>query len=162
FYPPAIFFVDGARFQALQSRGFGFEYRKEMYAPAAARVQQLEAYLAESEPGHPLFVWMHLFEPHEPYEPPLELQGDGSARGRYDGEVRYSDRAIGELVRLFRARKPNGVVIITADHGEEFGDHGGSFHGSTLFDEQVRVPLVFFAPGVVQHGQSRAPVELVD
>ena len=162
FYPPAIFFVDGARFQALQSRGFGFEYRKEMYAPADERVEQLAAYLAQSEPGHPLFVWMHLFEPHEPYDPPAAFLHDESARGRYDGEVAYSDAAIGKLVRLFLAQKPNGVIIITADHGEEFGDHGGSFHGSTLYDEQVAVPLVWFARGAVPAGRSDTPVELVD
>jgi arylsulfatase A-like enzyme len=162
FYPPAIFFVDGARFRGLAERGFGFEYRKEMFASAEARVEQLEAYLAGAAPGHPLFVWVHLFEPHEPYEPPEAFAREASARGRYDGEVAYCDQAIGRLVRLFRARSPGATVIVSADHGEEFGEHGGSYHGSTLFDEQVRVPLLWSSPGVVAPGISDVPVELID
>jgi arylsulfatase A-like enzyme/HEAT repeat protein len=162
FYPPAIFFVDGARFEALSRRGFGFEYRKEMFASAEARVEQLEAYLAQAAPNHPLFVWVHLFEPHEPYEPPVAFQREASARGRYEGEVAYCDQAIGRLIRVFRARSPNATVIVSADHGEEFGEHGGSYHGSTLFDEQVRVPLIWSSPGVVAPRISDVPVELID
>ncbi|HEX6240403.1 MAG TPA: sulfatase-like hydrolase/transferase [Polyangiales bacterium] len=161
FYPPAVFFVDGARFSALQERGFGFEYRKEMFASAEQRVGQLAEYLAQAE-ARPLFLWVHLFEPHEPYEPPAELVTLDSARGRYEGEVRACDRAIARLVQVFRASRPRGSVIVSADHGEEFGDHGGSYHGSTLFDEQVRVPLLWSAPGVIEPGDSDAPVELVD
>jgi arylsulfatase A-like enzyme len=162
FYPPAIFFVDGARFRGLAERGFGFEYRKEMFASADARVDQLDAYLAQAAPDHPLFVWVHLFEPHEPYEPPQAFQRDASARGRYDGEVAYCDQAIGRLIRRFRARSADATVIVSADHGEEFGEHGGSYHGSTLFDEQVRVPLLWSSPGAVAPGVSDVPVELVD
>jgi arylsulfatase A-like enzyme len=161
FYPPAVFFVDGARFQALAERGFGFEYRKEMFASAEQRVTQLSSYLEQAE-KRPLFVWMHLFEPHEPYEPPAELVRVDSARGRYEGEVRACDRAIAQLVKVFRAARPGATVIVSADHGEEFGDHGGSYHGSTLFEEQVHVPLLWSSPGAVQPGDSDAPVELVD
>jgi arylsulfatase A-like enzyme len=161
FYPPAIFFVDGARFQPLHGRAFGFEYLKEMYAPAMDRVQQLRDYLAAAQPGHPLFVWVHLFEPHEPYEPSPSWTRRDSARARYEGEVADADRAFGELVRTFRAAKPNGTVILTADHGEEFGEHGGAFHGSTLYDEQVRIPLVWSSPGLTPR-TSGVPVELVD
>ncbi len=162
FYPPAIFFVDGARFDALRSRGFGFEYRKEMFAPAGDRVTQVEAYLGEVDPKKPLFVWVHLFEPHEPYDPPPELVREDSARGRYEGEVATCDRAIGSLLRAFRAKRPGATIIVSADHGEEFGDHGGLYHGTTVFDEQVRVPLLWSSPGVVAPGVTDAPVELVD
>jgi arylsulfatase A-like enzyme len=161
FYPPAVFYVDGARFSALAERSFGFEYKKEMFASAEQRVQQLADYLAQAEP-RPLFIWLHLFEPHEPYDPPSELATADSARGRYEGEVRAADRAIGELVRVFRGARPRGTVIVSADHGEEFGDHGGSYHGTTLFDEQVHVPLLWSSPGAVKPGVSDVPVELVD
>jgi arylsulfatase A-like enzyme len=162
FYPPAVFYVDGARFRALADRSFGFEYKKEMFASADQRVAQLESYLAEADAKRPLFIWMHLFEPHEPYDPPSELKTADTARGRYEGEVRAADRAIGELVRVFRAARPRGTVIVSADHGEEFGDHGGSYHGTTLFEEQVHVPLLWSSPGVVKPGVSDVPVELVD
>lgn len=162
FYPPAIFFVDGSRFEALRERGFGFEYRKEMYAPAAMRVQQVKAYFEQAEKGKPVFAWVHLFEPHEPYDPPAELVREDSARGRYEAEVVSCDRAIGTMVKELRALRPGATVIVSADHGEEFGDHGGHYHGTTLFDEQVRIPLVWSSPGKVPAGVTDAPVELVD
>ncbi|MDB4975668.1 MAG: hypothetical protein JWN48_4009 [Myxococcaceae bacterium] len=162
FYPPAIFFVDGASFEPLQKRGFGFEYRKEMFASAPERVAQLAAYLEQADPKKPLFAWVHLFEPHEPYDAPQGVAHDGSERGRYEAEVSVCDRAIAELVQHFRAVRPGATVIITADHGEEFGDHGGSFHGTSLYDEQVRIPLLWSSPGVVMPRRIEAPVELTD
>lgn len=163
FYPPAIFFVDAARFGTLASDGFDFEYRKTMFAPAAARVAQLRRYLDELEGGtdRRVFAWVHLFEPHEPYDPPDEFRRGESARQRYDGEVAAADAAIGDLVRVFRQERPNGVVVITADHGEEFGEHGGYHHGTTLYEEQVAVPLIWNAAGLEPRRVS-APVELVD
>ncbi len=162
FYPPAIFFVDAHRFRELAAEGFGFEYRKVMFAPAAARVGQLDRYLTEVEPGHPVFAWVHLFEPHEPYDPPPEFRRGDSRRERYDGEVAAADAAVGELVRVFRRYRPDGTVIVTADHGEELGDHGGWYHGTTLYDEQVRVPLLWSSPRKVAPGTTDAPVEIID
>jgi arylsulfatase A-like enzyme len=162
FYPPAIFFVDGASFSALAARGFGFEYRKEMFASADERVGQLDDYLRAADPKRPLFVWVHLFEPHEPYDPPADIANDGSERGRYEAEVRAADRAIAQLIAHFRANRPKATVIVTADHGEEFGDHGGSFHGSSLYDEQVHVPLLWSSPGAVTPRDIAHPVELTD
>lgn len=162
FYPPAIFFVDADRFRQLADDGFGFEYRKAMYAPAMDRVAQLEAYLTEVPEPIPVFAWVHLFEPHEPYDPPSRFRSAGGDETRYDGEVRAADEAIGELVRTFRRRYPDATVIVTADHGEEFRDHGGMYHGTTLYDEQVRVPLIWSSPGVVEPRVVEAPVEHVD
>ena len=67
----------------------------------------------------------------------------------YDGTVRYTDAAIGELLRALRARGvlDNTLVIITADHGEEFWDHGTFFHAQSLYSEQLHVPLVIRLPG---------------
>lgn len=161
FYPPAIFFVDAHRFRELAQRDFGFEYRKVMFAPAHARVGQLESYLEDVGTEHPIFAWVHLFEPHEPYEPPERFARGSSRPDRYDGEVATADDAVGRLVALFRRRRPGSTVIVTADHGEELGDHGGWYHGTTLYDEQVRVPLLWSSPGYA-HGTSAAPVELID
>lgn len=162
FYPPAIFFVDRARFEALAANGFGFEYRKAMFAKAADRVGQLQTYLGEVEPGHPLFVWVHLFEPHEPYDPPPAFaRGDGTIE-RYEGEIAAADSAVGDLVRTFREHRPGATVILSADHGEELGDHGGWYHGSTLYEEQVRVPLIWSSPGIANPGRVTRPVEILD
>ncbi|HKP59227.1 MAG TPA: sulfatase, partial [Polyangiales bacterium] len=161
FYPPAVFFVDEERFSALSEDHFGFEYVKEMFAKAAERVTQLERYLDGVDPGHPLLVWVHLFEPHEPYESHPEFPRGDEPEQRYDSEVMAADAAVGDLIRVFRARRPNATVIVSSDHGEEFGDHGGFHHGTTLFDEQVRVPLLWSSPGVAPPHVVSAPVELV-
>ena len=60
-----------------------------------------------------------------------------------------ADDGIGRIVRAASGRaRPGAVVIVTADHGEEFGEHGGRYHGTTVYEEQVRVPLVVVGPGV--------------
>lgn len=161
FYPPAIFAIDPERFSWVESRGLDFEYRKVEYAPAARRLEQVEAYLAQAPADAPRLLWAHFFEPHEPYEshPGHEL-GDRDI-DRYDSEIAAADEAIGSLVKMVRAKRPNTVVILTSDHGEEFGDHGGFYHGTTVYEEQVRVPLIVSAEGI-EPRRVRAPVQLVD
>ncbi|WP_156865097.1 sulfatase-like hydrolase/transferase [Pajaroellobacter abortibovis] len=152
FYPPAVFFVDEERFTWLRDRGLDFEYRKVEFASAELRLQQVDDYLKMAEPDHPLFLWVHLFEPHEPYiMHPKHLFGDQlnpRPVDAYDSEIAVSDELIGKMVDRIRADRPNTVFLITADHGEEFGEHGGRYHGSTVYEEQVRVPLLLIGPGI--------------
>lgn len=162
FYPPAVFFVDGERFGTMREEGWGFEYRKEMYLDARKRSVQLENYLRSEGKDHPVFAWVHLFEPHEPYDPKPPHDAPGTPAERYEGEIRVVDDAVGLLVQTFRKHRKDATVILTADHGEEFGDHGGWYHGTTLYDEQVKVPLIWSSPGVVEPGTSDAPVDLPD
>ncbi len=162
FHPPAVFFVDAEALGPLRASGFGFAEREEGWASADERARQVEAWLARTPADAPIFVWAHLFEPHEPYEPPPAFARGDSDRARYDGEVAAADAGVAALVRAFRAQRPRGTVIVTADHGEEFGEHGARFHGTSLFDEQARVPLVWSTPGAVRSAVIDAPVELVD
>ena len=150
FYPPAVFFIDQSRFTGFEQRSLDFEYRWVEFAEGEKRLTQVREYLASSPRDKPLFVWVHLFGPHEPYEAHPELQlalGDRDV-DRYDAEVAAADATLGELVKAMDARGPGGVTIVSADHGEEFGDHGGRYHGSSVYEEQVRVPLVVVGPGV--------------
>ena len=80
----------------------------------------------------------------------------------YDGEVATADDGVGRIVRLVRARRPGAVVIVTADHGEEFGEHGGRYHGTTVYEEQVRVPLVIVGPGVRRAARTTSVVQTID
>jgi arylsulfatase A-like enzyme len=124
------------------------------------------------------FLWIHYLDPHEPYTPPAEFlpSGQGPAgsapvilseagpgivpprgerrwiRERYRGEVRYVDRSIGELLSGLKAAGvyDEALIILTADHGEEFWEHGGTSHGYTLYDEVLHVPLVIKLPGPTQ------------
>jgi arylsulfatase A-like enzyme len=90
------------------------------------------------------FAWVHLMEPHEPYRGPSDL----SAEARYGLEVARADAQVGRILQwLARAKMHDRtVVILTSDHGEELRDHGGEYHGTTVYDEVVRVPLVFLVP----------------
>jgi len=73
----------------------------------------------------------------------------------YDGEIGYTDHCIGKLLDKLRELKcfDNTLIIITADHGEEFMDHGGMLHGHTLYDEQIRVPLIVRYPASFRGGR---------
>jgi arylsulfatase A-like enzyme len=85
------------------------------------------------------FMWTHLFDPHAAKGGPLD----------YWQMVTSADAALGKLLAGLEARGLKGrtVVIVTADHGEALGEHRQRFHGTSLYDEQIRVPLVVFVPG---------------
>ncbi|MBI1319888.1 MAG: sulfatase-like hydrolase/transferase [Candidatus Hydrogenedens sp.] len=79
---------------------------------------------------------------------PLSEAGQAVLRQRYDAECRFADTQISETIERIRKRFPDTLFIITADHGEEFWEHGGTGHGLTLFQEQIHVPLIIVGPGV--------------
>lgn len=86
------------------------------------------------------FLWLHLFDPHR-----AERE-----RAAYDELVPQTDDAVGRLIAGLkkRGRYERTAIVVTADHGEAFGEHGHRGHGSSLFEEQVAVPLVIRVPGV--------------
>jgi arylsulfatase A-like enzyme len=100
------------------------------------------------------FLFVHTYQVHAPYTPPPAYQGlFGEARDvdRYEEEIRYTDD---QLRRLWETVTALGVaddtlLVVTSDHGEEFGEHGALDHGSHLYDETLLVPLVMRAPGVI-------------
>jgi hypothetical protein len=150
FYPPAVFYIDPERFGAFEASHLDFEYAKVQFSSAEERVLEVARYLDGSSLS-PLFLWVHLFEPHEPYVMhPSHAFGDGAPKpiDAYDSEIAYADEALGKLVALVREKRPGIAIVVTADHGEEFGEHGGRYHGTSCYEEQVRVPLVVVGPGV--------------
>ncbi len=161
FFPPAVFFIDHERFLDYEQSAYGFEYVKYEFLDATLRAAQLGAFLDADGRGRQVFAWIHYFEPHEPYLRQPGFDFGPSASDRYDGEVAATDRAVGRLLARIDAERPDAIVIVTADHGEEFDDHGGHYHGTTLFDEQLRVPLIVRVPGVAPR-RVRAPVGTVD
>jgi arylsulfatase A-like enzyme len=162
FYPPAVFFIDADRFKPFSERALDFEYRWVEFAEGDQRVAQFERYLKEAPPDRPLFSWVHLFGPHEPYEAHPAFPFGERDIDRYDSEIAAADATLARLKAAFVAARPRAAVIVTADHGEEFGDHGGRYHGTSVYEEQVRVPLVLWAPGLVKQRRVGEPVQLVD
>jgi arylsulfatase A-like enzyme/Flp pilus assembly protein TadD len=95
------------------------------------------------------FAWVHLYDPHDPYEPPGRYAIQYADRP-YDGEVAWSDDLVGRLLgALDEARiADDTLVIVTSDHGEGLGEHGEDVHGYFVYETTLRVPLVVRGPGV--------------
>ncbi len=162
FYPPAVFFIDRSRFTPFEASHFGFEYRKVEFLEGEGRVKQVATYLSRLKNGQRFFLWVHLFGPHEPYEAHSEHPFGDRDIDRYDSEIAAADDTVGAIVGEVRGIRPGAVVIVTADHGEEFGDHGGRYHGTSVYEEQIRVPLVLSAPGLVAPRRVREVVQTID
>jgi len=97
------------------------------------------------------FLWVHYFDPHYRYERHADVPDWGPKDvDVYDGEVRFTDTSIGELISGLASRQAlnNTVIILTSDHGESFGEHGLSFHGNHLYAVQTRVPFIVSVPGL--------------
>jgi len=134
------------------SRGFDHYDDEFLDAPEAtersadAVVQSAIAWI-EAHRSEPFFGWMHLFDPHSPYTPPAPFAA-AHRDAPYDGEVAYTDAAVGRLLdrlRQLRLFAPAAIVIV-ADHGESLGDHGERTHGTFLYDATIRVPLLIKMP----------------
>lgn len=114
----------------------------------------------------PFFLTLYMEDPHEPYFKHAEGFPDFGNRDIdiYDQELANTDRQIGVILEYLRYMRPlwdNTVVIVSADHGEEFGEHGGKFHARTCYRESVRVPLLVRIPGI-QAQRIDEPVALID
>jgi choline-sulfatase len=114
------------------------------------------AWLERSAEG-PLFLWVHYYDPHHPYEPP-EPYRSRYAKAPYLGEVAAMDEQLGRLVEAFERRaRGRAAFVVVGDHGESLGDHGEAQHGRLLYQAAMHVPLVLAGPGVAA-GVSDAPV----
>jgi arylsulfatase A-like enzyme len=160
FFPPAVFFIDAQKMKTFETTNFDFEYVKYEYLDADGRVGQIEDFFRSENPRR-LFLWLHLFEPHEPYEAHKGHDFGSRDIDRYDSEIAYCDAVVGRVIEYLHKERPNAIIVVAADHGEEFDEHGGRYHGTTLYDEQVRVPLVIYVPGVPPHVVA-GPVQLID
>ena len=162
-FPMGLFF-DGRRELAdFAERRFGFERATTttLDAPALTDdvLRRLEEIHRDGEPRS--FLWVHYFDVHEPYVTHPGYDLGATAIDRYDSEIAFFDRELARLVAKLQTLDRPTVIALTADHGEEFFEHGGWYHGSSLYEEQVRVPLLVIAPGVAPR-VVRGPVELVD
>lgn len=92
----------------------------------------------------PFFAFVHLFDPHDPYDAPEWMPGDP-----YDAEITYTDRVVGDLVRALErdGRRENTVFAVTADHGEALGEHGEMTHGFFVYDATMHVPWILSPAG---------------
>jgi arylsulfatase A-like enzyme/Tfp pilus assembly protein PilF len=117
----------------------------------------------DARDGRPSFCWLHVYDPHAPYQPPASFAsrfpGDP-----YHGEVAATDDALSAVLRplLDAGRGGRTLVVLTSDHGESLGEHGELTHGLFAYESTLRVPLVLYAPRVVGPAVVAEPVRHVD
>jgi arylsulfatase A-like enzyme/uncharacterized membrane protein YbhN (UPF0104 family) len=149
------------RIEGIRDRTFGVQ-PGTTYQPAPAVNAEILAALERAPQGQPWMMFAGYMDPHDPYYA-HPYNGEAYSRAAhpspspdeaehltelYDGEITYWDEHFGALVAELRRRGlyDDLTIVITADHGEEFCEHGGFFHGTTLYDEQVHVPLFVKLP----------------
>jgi arylsulfatase A-like enzyme/Flp pilus assembly protein TadD len=95
----------------------------------------------------PWFAWIHLFDPHAPYDAPPEYRAGRSA---YDAEVAYTDAMLNAFLNRLRigGQLERTLIVVTGDHGESLGEHGESTHGLFAYDSTLAVPLILNARGL--------------
>jgi choline-sulfatase len=136
--------ADDARFlDTLQRRGD---------ITTAEAIAWLDAHAADRT-----FTWLHLYDPHDPYEPPEPYASQYAGRP-YDGEVAWTDDLVGRIDAALTRRgiRDQTLVVLTSDHGEGLGDHDEPVHGFFLYQTTLRVPLLVRGPGVA--AGARVPV----
>ena len=113
-----------------------------------------ETWIEERDNEAPFLLWLHLYDPHDPYTPPEPYLSRHPGRP-YDGEVAYTDGLIGGFRRFLEERGllDDSLVILTGDHGEGLGDHGESSHGFFIYDSTIHVPLIIRPPGGIAGGR---------
>lgn len=110
--------------------------------------------------ARPWFAWVHLYDPHAPYQAPPDYR---LGRSPYDAEVAYTDAMIGRGLDKLRAagQLDRTIIMVVADHGEALGEHGEAAHGLFAYDSTLRVPMILTAPGMPAQ-VVRTPVANVD
>ena len=170
------------------SRGFDVFVEREPKVKLSADEVTKQALAIAKELKPPFLLYIHYIDPHDPYVPekpwgrfdvtkadyvqpkdflqkkyPMQSDEMGRMRAQYDGEIHEMDGALERLVEGLRADGllESTLLVVTADHGEEFGEHGGVAHGHHLHEEVVRVPFLLHMDGLRPY-RSDAPFHHVD
>ncbi|HYH45713.1 MAG TPA: sulfatase-like hydrolase/transferase, partial [Thermoanaerobaculia bacterium] len=103
--------------------------------------------LGRQPAGKPVFVWVHYYDPHDPYSPP-GMDPKATLAARYAGEVAHMDAEIGRLLAALPGGAERWLIAAVGDHGESLGEHEEPNHGIFLYHTTLRVPLLLAGPGV--------------
>jgi arylsulfatase A-like enzyme len=156
--------------------GRGFEIYSDRFAEASDEVrflntvqkrgdQVLEEAISwlDGASSERSFLWLHLYDPHDPYEPPEPYRTRYRDRP-YDGEVAWADELVGRLDEALErsGRSDETLLVVTSDHGEGLGDHGEALHGYFTYESTLSVPLLFRGPGIRPGSQIEVTVGTVD
>jgi choline-sulfatase len=150
-FPKADAAADGKTSDAKNTDGKNTDLKnKERWDRVERRgmevVQHAEAWFDQHRTG-PRFVWVHLFDPHDPYEPPPPYS-EKYKDHLYDGEIAYADSAVANWIDYLKkaGAYDNAIIIVSGDHGEGLGEHGEETHGLFLYDATLHIPLILKTP----------------
>jgi choline-sulfatase len=129
-----------SRWNRVERRGKDVEQRAEKWLNAHRTGQR--------------FVWVHLYDPHDPYDPPPPFSEKFRDR-LYDGEIAYADSALADLLAYLKKNNwyDSALILVVGDHGEGLGEHGEETHGIFLYDSTTHVPLILKLPGQKNSGE---------
>ena len=112
----------------------------------------------------PFFFWLHLYDPHSPYDPPEPFRTQYRSHP-YDGEIAYADHELGRLIAWLKQNRlyDRTAIVVLSDHGESLGEHGEKEHGFFVYNSTVHIPLIVKPPADsgFRPGRVSAPVETV-
>ena len=125
-------------------------------------VDRFLKWFAHRPAGKPFFAWVHLYDPHSPYDPPEPFHSQYAGH-LYDGEIAYSDSQIG---RVFKALRDAGafdptVIAFLSDHGESLGEHGEDEHGFFVYNSTIHIPLIIKRAGATASVRAAKPIDVV-
>ena len=125
------------------------ERRGDRTAAAAA-----QWFTGRAKDPAPFFAWLHLYDPHDPYDPPPPFRA-AFPELPYDGEIAFDDGVIGSILdRLERlGRLASTIVAVVGDHGESLGEHGEDTHAVFVYESVLRVPMIISWPGRLPAGR---------
>jgi arylsulfatase A-like enzyme len=145
------------------SRGFDRFARTQQWSAEAVNAQVL-GWREDLAAADAYFLYLHYMDTHMPYprrEPWYDASQPSEPLARYDSAIGYLDARLEELYRALGWHERT-LLLVLADHGEEFGDHGGHGHRNQLYAELLRIPLLLHWPGVVEPRRVSDPVSQVD
>ena len=116
--------------------------------------QRAESWL-NAHPAGAHFVWVHFYDPHDPYEPPPPYSDVYKDR-LYDGEIAYADSALGHFLAYLKKQGwyEGAMIVVVGDHGEGLGEHHEDTHGIFLYDSTTHVPLIVKLPNEPEAGRT--------
>ena len=152
------FYDDAFAPEAFANRDLGLVDRR-----ARESVTRALAWLQKNS-RRPFFFWLHLYDPHSPYDPPEPYRTQ--YRGHpYDGEIAYADHELGRLIAWLKHNQlyDRSLIVFLSDHGESLGEHGEQEHGFFVYDSTVHIPLIVKPPAGsgVRAGRVSRPVETI-
>ncbi len=138
---------------------FDFPYRR-----AEEVIDNALNWLGNQKSDDKIFLWVHLFDPHRPYDPPPDFRRQYESA--YDGEISYADKELGRLFAEVKRKfsNQNTLSVVLSDHGEALSDHGEYTHGVFLYESTIRIPWIMAGPGIpagVRFNQQARTIDLM-